>query len=266
MFLSYNLSNLIKFSLFINSKDIVYCPVSFKDLTFEALNPNYEETVRGAAECLAQSFAGVEVDGVHISEPMVNALNLSVVDMYEFVYGYLNVIAKQNLCYVAKDLLSGKVVGAIACENFNPDEELPVLEGNIAPINIAFDFLSELDARLVRTIEHKTGTKIRGDEYVHGFMSGATLKDRKRFVIIKLVECLIIDAYNKGYKGIFVEATNPKSVKMSSEYCGFHQVYDIYGEPILGKYAEHPVFNSIPKEIATECCILYRPLNFELDI
>jgi hypothetical protein len=247
-------------------KDVVFCPVSFQDLSFELLDYEDEQTLKGAAECLAESFAGVEVDGVRISEPMVNTLKLSVVDMYDFVYGYLNVIAKQNLCYVAKDLLSGKVVGAIACENFNPNEEIPVLEGNIAPINIVLNYLAELDARLVHTIEHKSGTHIRGDEYVHGFMSGATLKDRKRFVVIKLVECLIIDAYTKGYKGIFVEATNPKSVKMSSEYCGFHQVYDIYGEPILGKYSEHPVFKSIPQEVATECRILYRPLNFELDI
>ena len=247
-------------------KDVVFCPVSFQDLSFEVLNPKDEEAVRGAAECLAESFAGVVVDGVHISEPMVNTLNLSVAEMFDYVYGYLSEVAKQNLCYIAKDLLSGKVVGAIACENFNPKEEIPVLKGNIAPINIVLNYLAELDARLVHTIEHKTGNYVRGDEYVHGFMSAARLKDKKRFVVVKLVECLIIDAYSRGYKGIIVEATNPKSIKMSSEYCGFHQVYDIYGEPILGDYSQHPVFKSIPREIATECRVLYRPLNSELDI
>ncbi len=246
--------------------DVVFCPVSFQDLSFEILNPKDDEDVRGAAECLAESFAGVVVDGVHISEPMTNACKLSADDMFDYVYGYLSEVAKQNLCYIAKDLLTGKVVGAIACENFNPEEEIPVLEGNIAPMNIVLNYLAELDARLVHTIEHKTGNNVRGDEYVHGFMSAARLKDKKRFVVIKLVECLIIDAYTKGYKGIIVEATNPKSVKMSSEYCGFHQVYDIHGEPILGNYSEHPVFKSIPREIATECRILYRPLNFDLDI
>lgn len=247
-------------------KDVVFCPVSFQDLSFELLNPEDEEAVKGAAECLAESFAGIEVDGVHISEPMVNALKLSVADMFEYVSGYLSEVAKQNLCYIAKDLISGKVVGAIACENFNPKEEIPVLEGNIAPMNIVLNYLAELDARLVHTIEHKTGNNVRGDEYVHGFMSAARLKDKKRFVVIKLVERLIIDAYAKGYKGIIVEATNPKSVKMSSEYCGFHQVYDIHGEPIIGDYSQHPVFKTIPREIATECRIMYRPLHVELNI
>jgi hypothetical protein len=247
-------------------KDVVFCPVSFQDLSFELLNPKDEKAVRGAAECLAESFAGVEVDGVHISEPMTNACKLSSDDMFDYVYGYLSEVSNQNLCYIAKDINTGKVIGALACENFNPEEEIPVLEGNLAPMNIVLNYLAELDARLVQTIENKTGKKMQRDEYVHAFMGAAKLKDKKRFVVIKLFECLIIDAYSKGYKGIIGEATNPKCVKMISEYCGFHQVYDIHGEPILGDYSEHPVFKSIPREIATECRIMYRPLDLEFKI
>ncbi len=247
-------------------KDVVFCPVSFQDLSFEVLNPNDEEAVRGAAECLAESFAGVVVDGVHISEPMTNACKLSAEDMFEYVYGFLSEVANQNLCYIARDIHTGNVIGALACENFNPEDEIPVLKGNLAPLNIVLNYLAELDVRLVQTIENKTCKKIQKEEYVHAFMGAARLKDKKRFVVIKLFECLIIDAYSRGYKGIIGEATNPKCIKMISEYCGFHQVHDIYGEPILGYYSQHPVFKSIPREIATECRIMYRPLNSELDI
>ncbi|QNU68096.1 hypothetical protein EHE19_006565 [Ruminiclostridium herbifermentans] len=245
-------------------KDVVFCPVSFQDLSFEVLDPKDYEAVRGAAECLAESFAGVEIDGVHISEPMTTACKLSANDMFEYVYAYLSEVSNQNLCYVARNIHTGKVMGALACENFNPDDELPVFEGNLAPMNIILNYLAELDARFVETIENKTFNKIQNEEYVHAFMGAARLKDKKRFVVIKLFERLILDAYSKGYKGIIGEATNPRCIKMVSEYCGFHQVYDIYGEPILGDYSQHPVFKSIPREIATECRIMYRPLNFEL--
>lgn len=247
-------------------ENVVFCPVSFEDLSFELLDQTDIEAVIGAAECLAESFSGVEVDGVHISEPMTTACKLSVDDMFEYVYSYLSGVCKQNLSYIARDIITGKVVGAIACEKFNPEEEIPVFEGNIAPINIVLNYLAELDERLVQTIEYKTGNKVQRDEYVHMFMGGARLKDKKRFVIIKLVERLIIDASSKGYKGIICEATNPKSAKTISEYCGFHQVYDINGVPILGDYSKHPVFKSIPQDISTECRIMYRPLESEIDI
>lgn len=244
----------------------VICPVSFPDLSFELLKPKDTEAIKGAAECLAECFAGVDVEGVHISEPVITACKLSVDDMFEYTYNYLSDVCKQNLCYIAKNIISGKVIGAIACENFNPEEKIPVFEDNLAPMNIVYNFVAELDEKFVQKIEFKTGNKVQSNEYVHMYFGGARLKDKKRFVVIKLVERLIIDAFSKGYKGIFCEATTPKSVKTVSEYCGFHQVYDINGVPILCDYSKHPVFKTIPQDISKECRVLYRPLGSENDI
>ncbi|PYG87337.1 hypothetical protein LY28_02246 [Ruminiclostridium sufflavum DSM 19573] len=246
--------------------NVVFCPVSFEDLSFELLDSTDTEAVKGAAECLAESFAGVEIDGVHISEPMTIACKLSKEDMFDYVHGYLSDSSRQNLTYIAKDIFSGNIVGVLASENFDPEEEIPVFEGNIAPMNIILAFLADLDDRLVKTIERKTGNKVHKNEYVHAFMGGSVLKDKKRFVVIKLFECLIIDATLKGYKGIIGEATNPKCVKMISEYCGFHQVYDVNGYPIMGDYSKHPVFKSVPKEISETCRIMYKPLDLQFDI
>ncbi|WP_207655017.1 hypothetical protein [Clostridium thermosuccinogenes] len=243
----------------------VICPVIL-DYEYKVLDPDDEKVMIDTAECLAETFAGTYIDGVRVSEPMVNACNLSKEAMFEFTMGYLKNVADQGLCYVALDRETGRVVGALACEDFNPDEEPPVFEGDLEPMNIIIPFLTDLDERLVNTIHAKTGKRPTRNEYIHTFMAGVRLGKLKRFVVIRMFDMLIKEGRKRGYKGMFGEATNFKSMKMMTEYSGFHPVYDLSGKPILSLYSEHEVFKSIPPEISTDCRILYRPLFPEYDI
>ncbi len=243
----------------------VLCPVEL-DYIYEILDPSDRDVLIDAADCLADTFAGVVVDGVLVSEPMTKACSLSKEDMFEFVLGYLDNVAHQRLCCVARDKQTGKVVGATVSEDFNPYEEPPVFEGNLKPMNTIISFLGKLDKNFIDTIIQKTGKPVFPNEYVHAFMAGARLGTLKRFVIIKLVDILIKESRKRGYKGIFVEATNDRSAKKLTEYCGFHQVYDSLNNPIQSRYADHEVFNSIPPTVATNCVMLYKPLFPEYDV
>lgn len=249
---------------FESGQDVI-CPVVL-DYAYKVLDRFDGKIMADAAECLAETFAGTYIDGVRVSEPMTNACNLTKEAMFEFVSGYLENVVDQGLCYAALDRKTGKVVGVLACEDFDPNEELPTFDGDLKPMNTIISFLAELDERFINTIYAKTGKKPAKHEYIHTFMAGVRLGSLKRFVVIKMFEMLIRDGRRRGYKGMFGEATNFKSMKMMTEYSGFHPVNDLSGKPILSLYSEHEVFKSIPPFISTDCRILYRPLFPEYDL
>lgn len=231
------------------------------DLDFMILNPNDKKTQQEAAECLAETFAGVDVNGTTVSEPMTIASKLSQSDMLDFVNIYISNIVHQGLCVVAKDRFTGSVIGAIACEDFNPEDEVPVFIGNLEPLNGIIAVLGELDMRLVRALEVSTGKKVAGGEYAHMFMAGAKLGKYKRNVVVHLVNLIMKTALSRGFKGVFAEATNIRSAKLLTDFCGFHLMHDENDEPILTRYAETEVFKTIPPEVAADCRILYRALH-----
>jgi hypothetical protein len=233
------------------------------NLTYEVLEASDEATLIDATNCLADTFAGIGIDGVRVSEPMVNACGLSRNDMFDFTYGYLKNVVHQGYCFVAKDMTTDNVIGMVACEIFNPDEEIPVFEDNLEPMNKIISLLVELDERFLRTVQHKTGKKVESGEYIHAFMCGAKLAKYKRLAIASLLELMEKKALEEGYKGIFLEATNPRSANMVVNYFDFHLVYDPDGKPILTEYCTVDAFKSVPREISPDCRILYKALNPE---
>ena len=241
-------------------KKTVICPVEV-DLIYEILNPLDKALIEDAAECLAETFAGIDIEDINVSEPMSVACGLSKEDMFEFIVEYLTNVVDQELCLVAREKGNGRVVGVLACEDFNPDEANPAFEGNLTPMNDIVELLLDLDARFISTVEYKTGEKVSKKQYIHAFMGGARMKTLKIFVIIKLFELLIEIGKEKGYKGILGEATNPRSAKMCTKYCGFNLVYDCSIQPILAKYSEYEKFKTVPPAISEDCRIVYRPLG-----
>jgi len=235
-------------------------------LEYEALDIMNQELMMDAAECLAETFAGIDIAGKQISEPMVKACGLSKKDMFEFVLEYLKSSVDDGLSFVAKDKKTNRVVAVVACENFNPEEEIPRFEGNLAPMNNIIDFLSEIDERFVDTIKLKTGKKVAKNEYVHAFMAGSRLGKFKSYVVAKLVKLIMEKAQIEGYKGIFAEATNIRSAKVLTDYHDFHMIIDKDNKPILKEYSSVEIFKEIPSQIALDCRILYKPLQPQYDI
>jgi len=258
-------TDLAKEKSFLKDVSIITCPEEL-DLDYVVLDSSDEAVLIDAAECLAETFAGTSINGVTVSEPMTNACGLTKEDMLQFVTEYLKNVVDQGFCYVAKDKETGRVIGTLACEDFNPDEEIPVFEGKLKALNTIIEFLVDIDTRLVNTIKLKTGSSVAKNEYIHTFMCGVRMKKHSKFVFVRLFQLLTTDSHEKEYKGIFGEATNFKSIKLMTDYCGFHPVYDQYNNPIQSIYAEHETFKSISHDVATDCRMLYRPLSSEYDI
>ncbi len=231
------------------------------DLTYEILDPSDESLLIETAQCLAETFAGIEINGKLVREPMVAASNLSVEDMFKFNLEYMKNVVDQELIFIARERETGEVVGVIACEDFDPYEEAPVFEGSLEPMNNIIDLLLDLDERFIDTIEYKTNKKPTTGEYVHLFMGGIKYPKHQKYIFVKLVETIVNTGIERGYKGFFGEATNIKSIKLMLDYCNFYTVKDRNNNTILTEYSSNEVFKSIPENIATDCRIVYKHID-----
>jgi len=237
-------------------KEVEYCMLNAKD----------EVVIQEASECLAEAFSGIEIKGVKVYEPMVYVSNLTFKSMFKFTLEYIQKVADQGFCYIARDKSTGQIIGALACEVFNPEEEFPVYNGDLLPMNKIISFLGELDAKFLETIYQKTGKKAAKNEYIHGFMCGGRNTKNRGMIIVKLIEMLIRKASRLGYKGFFVEATNNRSSKIVINNMGFNIVYDKNNKPILLKYADYDDFRAIPPSVSEDCKILYKAFSHEYEL
>lgn len=238
----------------------------YENYEYGVCNPWDEKLIKEMAECLAETFTGVQVGSAYIKEPMSIAIHLSKEALAEFVTLYIENVSEAGLCTYAKDKETGKIIGALACENFNPKEEPPILEGNLAPINLITQFLWRLDKKFIETVELKTKTKIQDGEYAHPLMLGVRAEKDKKYIGVNLLSLMLERAKAQGYKGAFGEATNLRSQKLVTELLGYIVVRDIEDNPIAIRYDDDEIFHTIPEDIATECCLVYKALDdrFEL--
>ena len=185
------------------------------DYEFAVLDSSDESLVMSAAECLAETFTGVQVGEAYIKEPMSLVVQISKEDHQAFTYGYLKSVLDHGFCFIAKDPSTGKVIGAIACEKYDPHEIPPVFEGKLEPMNKIIDFLADLGDRLKETIEWKTGSIIEANQFVHIFMIGIRAEKNKKFVAYELVRMAVKKAEEQGFKALFCEATNIRCQMMA---------------------------------------------------
>ncbi|AKN30029.1 hypothetical protein Ccar_03985 [Clostridium carboxidivorans P7] len=228
---------------------------------YEVCSPNDEKTIVEMAKCLAETFTGVQVGSTFIKEPMSIALNLSKEALTEFVIEYLKYVTEDGLSTYAIDTRTGELVGAIACENFNPKEEPPILKGELKSINGITQFLWQLDKKFIEVVEFKTNQEMKVREYVHPLMLGVRTERDKKYIGASLVQLILDTAKEKGFKGAIVEATNFRSQMLASKLLGFYTIDDIHEKPISIRYEDNEMFNSIPENIASECMLMYKPLD-----
>lgn len=231
------------------------------NLVYEVLDPTNQELMLDTADCLADTFAGTDIGGRKIYEPMANAVDLTKDAMFEFILEYLTGVANDGLCFIAKDKESNRVVGAVASDNFDPNEEVPKLEGHLSGMNDIYDFLIEIDEKLIESIEKKTGNKVEKNQFVHMLLAGSRLGKFKSYVVAKLVEMIVKVSSEKGYLGVFAEATSDRSSKVLTEYHGFTLVDDVEGNPIIKNYSSHDAFKCITEDVAPGCRIIYKAID-----
>ncbi|MCT4543741.1 MAG: hypothetical protein N4A63_09380 [Vallitalea sp.] len=236
------------------------------ELEYKRLDDKDDKLIVEAAKCLAETFAGVTVNKETISEPMVQAVHLSIDDFNEFVYNYMKNVVEQGLCYIATNRKNSRIIGVLACEDFNPDDEIPHFTDNLEPMNKICELLEDLDKRLLETIYLKTNKKIKKNEFVHMFMIGVRSDKLKKEIAKDLVKICEDDAIKRGYKGMFLEATNIKSAKLISKYFEFENVYDNEGALIHTNYKDTEYFKDIPPEKSVDCKLFYKALDPEYNI
>ncbi|GAA0117016.1 hypothetical protein [Clostridium senegalense] len=225
----------------------------------KVLDENNPDLVFGAAECLAETFAGVKIGKFTICEPMAKICNLSKEDMMEFTTNYIKDIVNDGLCVVAVDSDTNKVIGAMACENYTPSRKAS-FEIKNESINNIFGFLGELDKQFFTIVEKRFGRKIRKNEYVRGSMLGVRTEFNKKYVAQNMLSLVMDQCAEKGFKAFFVEATNFKSQKFNDLY-GFYTAKDLQGKPISKKYCDHKIFHQIPEDVALECLLMIKPVE-----
>lgn len=229
------------------------------DVEILELSNNQDDLIK-VAECISDCFVGVNVDGVTKSEPMNMSLKMERTVVNKFILSMLEEIVQQKFCFFARDLKTGHVVAAILAQVYDPKVEIQRFTGEFEPYNRIFDFLGELDRKFKEWVERDTKRMISKGEYLHINVVGIKVKGKNKNIFKEFCSVIESKAKESGIKGIFVEATNPKSQVPFIEKFDYINPVDKEGMPILIKYKDFKEFMEIPEEIAVDCKLLYKSL------
>jgi len=233
-------------------------PLPIQPYTIQPLTTPY---IQEAARCLAETFTGVSNGSYIIAEPIASATNINVDQFTGFFEDYLKATLDQEFHTIALDNETGRIVGVIGVDIIDPTHEEPPLEGELADLNHMVAAFEPLNKALFTKFEHVAGRPLVTGELIHGFVIGVQAPKDKRYIARSLVEYVVEKAANKGLKGLFVEATNPRSQRLVKEEFGAYVPTDVNGTPLTLNYADDPFFHVIPADVATTLEILYIPID-----
>ena len=201
-----------------------------------------------------------------VSEPMASATKLTVEEFTEVSRLYLESTLHQGFHFIAIDQELDEVVGVIGTDKFDAYEEVYIYEGNLEVVNRVSDFLIKLDHLFIEKFEHVIGRKSKQGDLLHGFLIGVKAPKNKHIIAKELVNLVLEKGAKEGFKGFFVEATNPRSQKLVKKEFGAYVPTAITGKPIYREYKDDPFFNVVPPEISTSTEILYIPIDNSVDL
>lgn len=229
--------------------------------TYHIVEKGQTELLSKTAECLAQSFFGIEVSGKWVQEPMVGQLNFEYEDLYDFIHDYLNSVADQGYCAIALDQHK-QVVGALVGDTNAPQiigED--IFEGTFSDMNILLGVLEDVDKRFMEDFHNRHGREIEDGELLHLFMLGVRAEHGRHEIIQQLGSMLMTKGKEEGLKFVLGEATNPKSIRVMEKYHDMTRYIDRQGSYIVYKYKENDRLKGIPSEIADGTYILVKDLS-----
>ena len=233
---------------------------------FKQLNEVDHSYLLKAAKCLGEVFVGVQVKDYKMSEPIISATKLTIEEFAEICRLYLESTVHQGFHFIAIDEETDEVVGVIGTDNFDPAEEPVIYEGNLAVMNLVSDFLIKLDTPFIEKFEHVIGRKSKQGDLLHGFLIGVKAPKNKHLVAKELLNLVLDKGAKEGFKGFFVEATNPRSQTLVKKEYGAYVPTSIEGNPIFSEYKDDAFLNVIPAEISTCTEILYIPIDKSFDL
>ncbi len=228
--------------------------------TYEVLLESDKSLMQEAAECLADTFLGVEIGETFISEPVLTSVHVSKTTLTEFLINFFEIHAKEGLTIIAKDKRSNRIVGVLASELYDPTKIIPTYKGKFKKLNKVIELCDYLGKRYSEFMQLKTKHKLKKDEHIHAFMIGVKLEYNKKYVGMEMLSLLERVGIEKGHISIFAELTNFRSQKLFT-MLNWSFPLDNNGDPIVYSYANDPVFKSIPRHISLTCDLCYKLLN-----
>jgi len=165
----------------------------------------------------AVGFTAVVTEAFTGYEPMSLAMGIPFDVFYGFMGGLAVKAAEEGLSVIARDIASGKVVGALVNEDLmSPPAETPnPLDSRFNPI---FTLLGEL------TEYYRDSHDFQLGECLHVFMIGVTHDYKGRSLSSHLISHSLKNARNKGFRAVCTEATGRISQHIFGKKFGFHEL------------------------------------------
>jgi ribosomal protein S18 acetylase RimI-like enzyme len=198
---------------------------------------DYEGTVL----CAASTFVA--------GEPMVSVLEIDNKDFLYFSEIFVKKAIADGLSVIAKDAVTGQVVGCMISEDFvtGPPQGIERVSPSLGPI---FQMLGTLDER------YKEHHPVKPGEIYHQFMLGVLGSYAGKGIGHQLTVESERLARNKGYKAIMCEVTGPVSQHIFLNQLGYKEVDAIAYHDFV--YEGKQVFRDITA--CGSCKLIYKAL------
>ena len=225
-------------------------------LRYETLTKNHEYFAQ-AVDCLATTFAGTNVAGKWVQEPMVGCLDIDFQELHDYIENYLYSVADQGYCFIAVDnnTVVGAIVGDLNILEANADKDK---SDDISGMDLIGYVLSDVSERFMGDYEKQYGEKLHYGESLNLYMIGLRAEHNRREIYKKLLNTSMDQAISQGIKLAYGFCTTPKSLHLSERYADMHKYKDINGNYITYMYRDNKYLNSIPSDIAEGTYVIVR--------
>lgn len=198
------------------------------EILFQTMcHSDIEET----ASCISQVFSSFE--------PITRALKISFNEFYQFAVPVCQKAADEEISIIAKDRITGEVVGFIISEDFiTITSDSP--EGIDSKFEPIFSLLSELEEN------YRSRHAIAAREVLHIFLLGVHQKYTKRHIATTLVRENLKLAKQHGFEIAIAETTGAisqhifRNLGFTEEFAIEYNSYKFKGEQIFSSIENPP--------------------------
>jgi len=197
---------------------------------------------------LEQTIACI-IDAFPRAEPMTKALRITPDEFYLFAEMYCKKAIKDRLSVIAKDTVSGNVIGFLISGNLasEPPEGIETIHEKFHPIMALLDTLDE---------EYKKSVTVNEENVLRLFMGGVSKQYEGKNIVTTLIEENLTLAKLKNFSRAIGEATGSVSQHILLDKLGFQNKYVIEYKAFT--YNGEHVFRHI--EDASRCILVEKQL------
>lgn len=179
------------------------------------------------------------------NEPTTKELGITPFEFYSYAEIYCKKALKEGLSVVAKDKVTGNVIGFCISEDLasEPPEGIEMINPKFHPVMALLNSLDE---------EYKKSHKVEKGQILHLVMAGVSQHYEGRNVVTTLTAENLKHAKLKNYSGAVAEATGLVSQHIARDKLGFKEMFEIEYKSFI--YGEKHIFKNI--ENSPSCILL----------